>query len=54
MAECEKTTFTRRLEGQIEQQKNTNRESDGAIHFDGFQWMGGHNNQPKVGLHNGI
>jgi hypothetical protein len=26
--------------GQIEQLENKNRESDGALIFDGFQWMG--------------
>ncbi len=31
----------------IEQQKNKNRESDGVLSFDGFQWMGGHDNQPR-------
>jgi hypothetical protein len=48
------TTFTHHLGRQIEQTKNKNRESDGALGFDGFHWMGGHNNQPKVGLSNGI
>ena len=33
--------------GQIEQRKNKNRESDGVLSFDGFQWMGGHDNQPR-------
>jgi len=30
--------------GQIERRKNKNRESDGVLSFDGFQWMGGHDN----------
>ncbi len=30
-------------------EKNGNRERVGAISFDGFLWMGGHNNQPNVG-----
>ena len=34
--------------------KIENRESHGALDFDGFCWMGGHNNQPKVGQNNGI
>ena len=29
-------------------------ESDGTLSFDGFCWMGGRNNQPKVGLSDGI
>ncbi len=29
-------------------------ESDGTLSFDGFRWMGGRNNQPKVGLSDGI
>ena len=40
--------------GRIERRKNKNRESGGALIFDGFQWMGGHNNQPRVGTINGI
>jgi hypothetical protein len=43
-------TFTHCLGRQIEQTKNKNRESNGALGFDGFHWIGGHNNQPKVGL----
>jgi hypothetical protein len=38
----------------IERQKNKNRESDGASIFDGFQWMGGHNNQLRVSTIDGI
>jgi hypothetical protein len=30
-----------------------NRENDGVLSFDGFQWMGGHNNQPRFGLSRG-
>ena len=30
------------------------RESNGALDFDGFCWMGGRNNQPKVGQKYGI
>ena len=33
--------------GQIERRKNKNRESDRVLSFDGFQWMGGHDNQPR-------
>ncbi len=47
-------TFTRRLGRRIERTKNKNRESDGALGFNGFHWMGGHKNQPKVGLGDGI
>ncbi len=36
--------------GQTERRKNKNSQSDGALIFDGFQWMGGHNNQLRVGL----
>jgi hypothetical protein len=39
--------------GRIERRKNKNRESDGVLSFDGFQWMGGHNNQPRFGLSRG-
>ena len=42
------------VELRIEQRKIKNRESDGALIFDGFQWMGGHNNQPRVGTTDGI
>ena len=34
--------------------KIENRESDGALDFDGFCWMGGCNNLPKVGQNDGI
>ena len=34
--------------------KIKNRESEGTLSFDGFRWMAGRNNQPKVGLSNGI
>jgi hypothetical protein len=30
------------------------RESNGALDFDGFCWMGGRNNQPKMGRNDGI
>jgi hypothetical protein len=40
--------------GRIEQQENSNSQSNGALIFDGFQWMGGHNNQLRVGLSHGI
>jgi hypothetical protein len=30
------------------------RESDGVLDFDGFCWMGGRNNQPKVGRNDAI
>ncbi len=53
-AECVVRTFTCHFGRQIEQTKNKNRESNGALGFDGLHWMGGHNNQPKVGLSNGI
>jgi hypothetical protein len=46
--------FTLCYRRQIEQQKNENREIDGALDFDGFCWMGGRNNQPKVGRNDGI
>ena len=39
--------------GRIERQKNKNRESNGVLSFDGFQWMGGHNNQTRFGLSRG-
>ena len=38
----------------MEQQKNKNREGDGASDFDGFCWMGGHNNQLKSSRHVGV
>ncbi len=28
--------------------KYLNRDGDGALDFDGFCWIGGHNNQPKI------
>ena len=34
--------------------RRINRESDGALDFDGFCWMGGRNNQPKVIRNNRI
>ena len=37
------------LGGELSVGKIENRESDGALDFDGFCWMGGRNNQPKVG-----
>ena len=38
------------LGGEWSDEKNKNREGDGASDFDGFFWMGGHNNQPKSSL----
>jgi hypothetical protein len=35
------------LGGKWSDEKNKNREGDGALDFDGFCWMGVHNNQPK-------
>ena len=37
------------LGGEWSDEKNKKREGDGASDFDGFFWMGGHNNQPKSG-----
>ena len=37
------------LGGELRVGKIENRESNGALDFDGFCWMGGRNNQPKVG-----
>ncbi len=37
------------LGGTLSVGKNKNRESDGALDFNGFCWMGGCSNQPKVG-----
>ena len=34
--------------------ENLKIESDGTLSFDGFRWMGGRNNQPKVILSDGI
>ena len=42
------------LGGELSVGKIKNRESDGALDFDGFCWMGGRNNQPKVGRNDGI
>ena len=39
------------LGSELSVRKIENRESNGALDFDGFCWMGGRNNQPKVGLH---
>ena len=41
------------LGGKLSVGKIENRESDGALDFDGFCWMGGRNNQPKVGQNDG-
>jgi hypothetical protein len=38
------------LGGEWSNEKNKNREGDGASDFDGFFWMGGQNNQPKSSL----
>jgi hypothetical protein len=40
---------TCRFGRQMECEKNKNREGDGPSDFDGFCWMRGCNNQPKVG-----
>ncbi len=37
------------LGGEWSDEKNKKREGNGASDFDGFFWMGGHNNQPKSG-----
>jgi hypothetical protein len=42
------------LGGEWSDEKNKNREGDGASDFDGFFWMGGHNNQPKSSLNVGV
>ena len=42
------------LGGEWSNEKNKNREGDGASDFDGFFWMGGHNNQHKSGLNVGL
>ena len=42
------------LGGEWSDEKNKNREGDGASDFDGFFWMGGHNNQPKSSLNIGV
>jgi hypothetical protein len=42
------------LGGELSVQKIGNRESNGAFDFDGFCWMGGRNNQPKVSRNDGI
>jgi hypothetical protein len=39
--------------GKFSVRKNKNRESDGVLDFNGFCWMGGRNNQPKVGRNDG-
>ena len=39
--------------GKFSVRKNKNRESDEVLDFNGFCWMGGHNNQPKVGQNDG-
>ena len=39
--------FLNILGNEIWDEKDTNREGDGASDFDGFCWMGGQNNQPK-------
>jgi hypothetical protein len=42
-------TFSHRFGWRMERQKkNINRDGDGALDFDGFCWIGGHNNQPKM------
>jgi hypothetical protein len=42
------------LGGELSVGKIGNRESNGALDFDVFCWMGGRNNQPKVGRNDGI
>ena len=42
------------LGGELSVGKIGNRESNGALDFDGFCWMGGRNNQPKMGRNDGI
>ncbi len=42
------------LGGEWSDEKNKNREGDGASDSDGFFWMGGHNNQPKSSLNVGV
>ncbi len=42
------------LGGEWSDEKNKNREGNGASDFDGFFWMGGHNNQPKSSLNFGV
>jgi len=37
------------LGGELSVGKIENRESNGALDFDGFCWRGGCNNQPRVG-----
>ncbi len=40
--------------GKLRVGKIENKESNGALDFDGFCWMGGRNNLPKVGRNDGI
>ena len=42
------------LGGELSVGKIGNRESNGALDFYGFCWMGGRNNQPKMGRNDGI
>jgi hypothetical protein len=42
------------LGGKLRVGKIGNRESNGVLDYDGFCWMGGRNNQPKVGRNDGI
>ncbi len=42
------------LGGKLSDYNNENRECDGAIHFNGFLWMGECNNQPIVGHYDRI
>jgi hypothetical protein len=42
------------LGGELSVGKIGKRESNGALDFDGFCWMGGRNNQPKVGRNDGM
>ncbi len=36
------------LGGKWSDKRHKNRDGDGASDFDGFCWIGGHNNQPKI------
>ncbi len=42
------------LGGEWSDEKNKNREGDGASDFNSFCWMGGHNNQPKSSRNVGV
>ena len=40
--------FSHRFGWRMETKIYINRDGDGASDFDGFCWIGGHNNQPKI------